>query len=235
MKKHTHYFLALTVAITVLCTTNAHAQSYLGDVKYNQTEGIGLSFGYTNQQYKITYGNQHFFSNGIWGDNKRLHGLDMGLIAQGTIDYGIGIYIGLDMELYFSSNTPSQTYGAGTIEEVFDSYTELTFEIPLHIQFKQPLSDIFAIGAHTGPGMTLSCMALFEDTRGYYSDYDAIGDGVNVFNLTWDFAVFMELENVRLDAMWSTGLINVTNGGWDADKVTRNKFSLGISILFGED
>lgn len=214
--------LAVLATIVVPVKT-AHCQFMGLDSDSKTEEGFGLVFGYANQQYKFTSNNYSIYSNGIWGDSKRLHGMKYGLVLQGTIDEGFGIYWALNMELFLFSISSSSI--------PFDSYTELTFEMPLHLQFKQPIDDNVAFGAHTGPGMTLSCMAFMEDSRGAYQDYNVLGkNGVRVFNLTYDFALFFEIDVVRLDVQWSRGLNDHKRDG--CDKTIRNKFMVGLTYFF---
>lgn len=219
--------------VLLLTASNTHSQSYLFNSKYSNLseEGPGVYFGYTNQHFKFSSGTNNLITNGIWGNNKSLHGFEFGLLAQGTINNGIGAYFAVNMEFYTSGNSPSSTYGSASLDEAYTDYSEFTFEIPLHIQFKQPIDDdIIAIGAHTGPTLTFTYLSLFEDTRGYYGSFDGFNSSnMKVFNPTWDLALFLEIGKVRFDVQWSYGLRDYKIEG--LDRATRSKFSAGLTIF----
>lgn len=228
-------FLVIVIPLLVSVCNVSNGQTFLGDEQYDSmTEhGLGIMLAYSNQQYQGTVGNFNSFGNGIWGEKNALHGFDMGMVLQGTFGYGFGVYVGMNFGFFMSSNNPTSRYGEATTEEAFDSYSEFTFEMPLHMQFKQPIGDIAAIGIHTGLSIDLSYLALFEDTRGYYSEYSVLGDGVNVFNLTYDFALFLELGSVRFDVQWSHGLNDHKREGFD--RFIRNRFLAGMTFFLNFD
>lgn len=216
------------LTLELLLATNVTAQDYLVNRWYCNNEGVGLCFGYTSQQFQAKYNDYNDYFDGIWGDKNRLHGAFLGFAKQGNWGYGIGLYWGANLEFYLSTNNPTAVYQANSVNEAFDTYIEFTLNAPLHLAFKLPLRDNFALGFHTGPGVTLSYIAFFSDMRGYFDDWFCLGDGIKVFNLTYDFALFTEIGSIRFDVQWSTGLINQQSSS-DWDKLTRNKFSIGLT------
>ena len=116
------------------------AQKWLTHVDYDDHQ-TGLHMGYTSQQFKFYSGDYYFVSDGIWGDKNRLHGFDIGVVVQGNWGYGIGLYWALHTEFYFSTNNPTETYHATSVNGAYDFYGEFTFQMPLHLALKIPLTD----------------------------------------------------------------------------------------------
>lgn len=208
------------------------AQKWLTHVDYDDHQ-TGLHMGYTSQQFKFYSGDYYFVSDGIWGDKNRLHGFDIGVVVQGNWGYGIGLYWALHTEFYFSTNNPTETYHATSVNGAYDFYGEFTFQMPLHLALKIPLTDDFALGFHTGPGITLTYISMFNDFRGYFDDWSGLGDQLNVINLTYDFALYLEFNKIRLESQWSYGFTNNKNYASGLDRVVRNKFTIGLTI-FGD-
>ncbi len=227
MKEKIVLFLILFVSITC-----SKAQDYVTDVRYDE-KYIGISLGYVNQNFKYVTGDYSMTSGGIWENDKKLHGFTMGLVGQVPFDFGIGLYLGMNMEIYGSSNNSKHSHHAQTVDEAYDSYTEIAFNIPIHLYFKVPLDSDIALGLHTGIGSTITCMTLYEDTKGYYDSWTPNSEDSEFknFNLTYDFALFMEIYCIRLDVQWDDGLINMVNLT-DWDKIYRNKFTAKLSFMF---
>ena len=207
-----------------------NAQSWLTNVNYDDHKA-GLYLGYASQQFKFSKGDNYICTDGIWGDRNRLHGVAMGAVVQGNWGYGIGLYWAFNGEFYFSTNNPTETYQASSVNEAFDFYGEFTFQMPLHLALTVPLTDDFAVGFHTGPGLTLTYISMFSDLRGYFDDWSGLGDALNVINLTYDFACYIEFRGIRLESQWSYGLIKNgdNSSGWD--RVVRDKFAVGLTIF----
>ncbi len=222
------------IALTVSLPNKGCAQ-FISHFDYEE-HSLGWTFSYNNQQMEYRVGEFSDFGNGLWDNgSKRLHGGGMGFIVNGTFGGGFGLYWGLGMELFSSSNESS---GFGeTIADQYETYMELAFEMPLHLQYKLPIADRIAIGAHVGPGITFSCAGSFMDDDGSYDDVNAIGveNGFKMFNLTFDAALFVELGKLRFDIMWSNGLTDQERNKDVVDKTLRNKLFFGLTILFGDD
>lgn len=223
------------LVIFSLFTTMVQAQNWLTDVGYHEDDRIGMYFGYVNQQLELTDGTNHEYWRGIWqGDqNKRLHGFVMGAMGQTNWFYGLGLYTGLGIEMFFSDNDPTEIYYATTYDDAHTMYMEFTLNIPIHVAFKIPITRKASLGLHTGLGSTFSWMAFYTDTRGYFPDAFVLGDDgrVKFYNSTWDFAVFAQIEDFRLDVQWSTGLNDHKLSHVDSYKTQRNKFTIGATIF----
>ena len=222
--------ISIVAAIMFLMALNCKAQHYLSNIEYNR-KGLGFYMGYSSQQFKMTIGDFFYCTDGIWEDQNRLHGMSLGMAAQSNWLYGFGLYWNFTADFYLSTNNATATTTANSVNEAYDTYYELGFQMPLHLAFKLPLAKVFAIGFHTGPGATVSYVALYHDTRGYFDNLNPLKEKIfQYYNVTYDCAVFFELYNVRVDAQWSTGLINQQSSAqWD--KLTRNKFMVGLTIF----
>lgn len=219
------------VALLLLATLKVSAQDYLTGYRYYNNTGLGITMGYTNQQFHYRTGEYHYYNDGIWGDRNRLHGFYMGFAHQSNWVAGFGLYIGTNFNFYFSSNDPHGYYYAQTVNDAYDSYFECSLEIPLHLAFKLPLGYDFALGAHSGIGCTLTYVSVFSDSRGYFNDWSGLGEFLKVANLTYDFALYLELGGLRVDAQWSTGLIRQASSS-DWDQLLRDKFLVGLTLFF---
>lgn len=218
------------VALLLLVIIKASAQDYLTDYRYTNNTGPGLTMGYLNQQFHYRTGEYHFYNDGVWGDRNRLHGFYLGLAHQSNWVAGFGLYTGFNLDFCFSFNDPTGYYYAQSVNDAYDSYVECGLEIPLHLAFKLPLGYDFALGLHSGIGCTLTYVSVFSDSRGYFNDWSGLGEFLKVVNLTYDFAVYMELAGLRLDAQWSTGFIRQASLT-DWDQVLRDKFLLGLTLF----
>lgn len=199
---------------------------------------FGISYGYTNQQFKFFIGDFNETNDGIWFDRQRLHGFSFGLNLhsywkQGySDDYSLGIFWGCYMELYHSKNKSSLSYNAQSYDEAYDDYTELDFQMPLHFSIQYLIDeDYIAIGAHVGPGMTVAALGEFSDSRKYYDSFNILKDELKAFNLTFDFALSLLLYPLRIDVQWDRGLLNVMDFDF-YDKGIRNKFSVKAAWVF---
>ena len=216
------------LALLLLLTTAAHSQKWLTDVGYDYEDDGGMYFGYVNQQIELTNGELHEYWRGVWnGDqNKRLHGFVMGAMGQTNWFYGLGLYSGFGLEMFVSN--------AATPDDAFSLYMELTINVPIHLAFRLPVTSDASLGFHTGIGTTLSYIAYYIDTRGYFPDHSVLGDDgrVKFYNFTYDFAVYAQYKNFRLELQWSTGL-NDHKLAYDGSFITRrNKFAIGTTIFF---
>ena len=230
----------LIVLITcILYGLHCSAQKDWVTNHYFDDHPVGLIFSYNNQNVENNI--QGFIStwDGIWesGVNNHLHGGALGIIVQGNWGYGIGLYWGMLWEFYMSSNDPTAYDYAYYAEDAFDLYLETALSMPLHLQFKVPLSDNFAVGAHSGLGATWSFIGEYSDSRGYFADYEPLGEHGHLkkINLTWDFALLLQFETFRFDIQWSRGLTNHVmyygEDGSTMDMTRRNKFTFGFTVF----
>ena len=232
IKSNRFYLTVIAVFAVFISFTGKSSAQYLTHFDFEE-RNFGFTFSYVNQQMEYHMGDFSDYGNGIWSNGKeRLNGVGVGFIVDGTFGAGVGIFWGMDLEYFSSSNNPS---GVGnTIEDQYDKYMEAVLGMPLHIQYKLPISDKIAIGTHLGPGLSLSVLAGFTSSNGY-EDVDILGaeNGMRMLNVTFDAAIYLEWGKVRFDVIWSNGLVDYKRNPELIDKTFRNKFMFGLSLLGG--
>lgn len=204
---------------------------------------VGLSFGYVSKQIVSKNGNARYkFDPGYFRENKKLHGMQMGIHFQPTLSWGGGLYSGLFYELYMAN---CDDYG-----EEIQHFTEHALNIPVHLYYRLAFAKKFSLALHGGLGMDIGLYALYKQDRfgdtdsedGYETEYtDYYGKengGPNRFNLTWDVAGTINIKNMAITAFMSRGLIHHKGlGEWDdgGGKNLINKWGVSISYLFGSN
>lgn len=93
---------------------------------------MGLAMGYVQKQMVTKGEGYKLKENGVWddGEDKWLHGMQIGIYAQPCFSWGLGMYTGLFYEFYLSSN---DNYD-------YDSFQEHNLVIPVHALYRLPFS-----------------------------------------------------------------------------------------------
>ncbi|MBO4565498.1 MAG: hypothetical protein J5720_08690 [Bacteroidaceae bacterium] len=179
---------------------------------------VGFVLGYVNKQWTSNIRGGHYSEN-LWGEEgKRLHGIQLGMTYTPTLPMGLGVYTGLIAEIYFSS---SKAMG-------YDEFTEFSLYVPIHANFKLPLSKDVSLRARGGLGLNIACHGGFTNHDAYYwvwewddfyGDYhrekkhyelDHLRYGKDGwpkrFNAALEFAVGIEIKNFVLSGGYSWGL-----------------------------
>lgn len=68
-------------------------------------EPVGLSVGYVSKQWRIESGGQTT-KLGHWQDSKQVQGIQAGLVAEPQFKYGLGLFIGIFYEYYYTKDEP---------------------------------------------------------------------------------------------------------------------------------
>lgn len=94
---------------------------------------VGFSMGYVTKQW-VTSGEGARLKEDVWGrENKRLHGLQVGLHFQPCFSWGLGLYSGLFYEYYMSWNEEMKEQG------YMDHFQEHCLYMPIHAYYRLPL------------------------------------------------------------------------------------------------
>ena len=137
-------------------------------------------------------------------------GYSYGLVKNTHFNNGIGLHWGLQ---WLESLMP-----------IGDFYQyagiEMSVNSTLHLDFKLPLSNDFAFGFHTGPGLTVSYLGV--RTEKGYTHRPFQGVGLKRFDFSYDCAIYMEIIRYRLEVSWSKGLTD------HYGKYHRNKLMIGV-------
>lgn len=180
----------------------ANKNVYFWEKEYN-TAPFGVTFGYVQKQYVFTgYGDKIKY-NGIGGANgqdKWLHGVQVGFRAQPTKSWGGGILTGLFCDMYFS----------GSGDNDYDlSYMQFDLYLPIHLLFRFPLSRNAAISINGGTGLTYAIVGKFKggDTEDYNVTFGSDG-WPKAFDMALEFGAGLRIGKFQLNFISSSGIIN---------------------------
>ena len=171
--------------------------------------------------------------NGVWDDgyDHWLHGFRFGYGYQPAFKFGLGLYTGLYMELYFS-NAKNEPIGD------YDEYLELDLSLPLHILYQFPLGKNLCIGFHTGPSFNLAAYGSYsidgDSSDEKWTDFWDESWAPNRFNIDWDFSLFLRWKKLMITGTLSRGMTdNKMHQDFGADaKTVMNKAIIGLSLGF---
>ncbi len=124
----------------------------------NEGCDIAVVLGYVSKQWSSDVKGKTIREN-LWGEeSKRLHGFQIGFTYTPTLPSGLGVYTGLMAEFYLSF---SKAMG-------YDEFTEFSFYVPIHANFKLPVSKEVSLTAHGGLGLNYACHGGFTNRDDYY-------------------------------------------------------------------
>lgn len=143
------------------------------------------------------------------------HGYSFGLVFNdNNLWKGFGVLWSMywNLNLSFPENSLYEIYGI-----------ESSFYNQLHVSFKLPLSNEFAIGIHSGPGLTFglfhSNLSEEEEFRAYKEKW------YKRIDLSLDYAFYIEYRKTRFEVTWTRGL---RNNGIESNPFRRNRFMAGL-------
>lgn len=146
------------------------------------------------------------------------HGYSFGVVMNdNNIWHGLGILWSLhwDLSLAFPENSLYEILGA-----------ESSFYHQLHLSFKLPLSNDFALGFHTGPGLVFGIANVFYGDVGEEDDFRPFKEKwFKRFNFSYDYAVYLEFRTWRFEVSWIKGL---RDNGSELDPLRRNRIMFGF-------
>lgn len=133
-----------------------------------EQDNYGIVIGYVSKQWRSEYTKGFTQSENFFGEkNKRLHGIQVGLQAGHTFNYGLGIQSGIYFEAYFSSSDAVKERG-------YDRFNEEDLYIPLHLQYRIPFTRNYGISLYGGIAWQWAIDGKFRDYG--YTDYDYNGN-----------------------------------------------------------
>ena len=189
---------------------------------------VGLGLSYVYKQLVTKGEGEKLKENGIWedGQDKYLHGVQVGLHFQPCFSFGLGLYTGLFYEFYYSSNDKYD----------YDKFMEHCLYMPIHAYYRIPFSRSVALSVHGGLGLSYAFYGVICAKESYVDDItDFYGeDGVpKRFNLTADIAAGLRLGPILLSFQYSKGINDHKSYEAMGDyKTTQNKYSIGLSYMF---
>lgn len=192
---------------------------------------FGMSFAYVRKQLVTRGEGEKLKENGVWddGQDKWLHGMQIGFHANPCLSFGLGFYTGIFYEFYISSNDDYE----------LSNFQEHCLYVPVHAFFRLPLAKKVALNVHGGLGLNYAVYGAFTDPDGELEDYtDFYGEDAfsGRFNLTADIALGLRVGPIQVQFQYSKGINNHGSYEYLGDyKTTQNKMSLGVSYVIGND
>lgn len=187
--------------------------------------------GYVRKQMVTTGEGMKLKENGLWpdGEDKWLHGIQVGFYAQPCFSWGLGLHTGLIYEAYLSSTDPVDGY--------YDSFQEHNITIPVHALYRLPLGRKCAVKLHGGLGFTYAVYGALS-AEGYEDRTDFYGEQgfPKRFNMSIEGGLDFRLGPVQVGIQYSKGLTDHGSYSSEGDyKTTCNKIGINIAWVMGVD
>ena len=227
--------MLLLCAVTALSALDADAQSYW---RNTNPDPFGIHIGYLSKQWETDFGD-HKYKENLWGEeDRRLHGLQIGLSWTPISQYGLGLYTGLFTELCFSSG---ESMG-------YDNFSEGSLYVPAHIAVNLPMGRESALMVHGGVGFNYAFAGEFFDDDYWYDDYGDRhyyeGERLHYgrdgwprrFNTSLELGATLRIDRFVLNANYSWGMTDhrlYTDMPHHATH--QNKISITAGWAFGGD
>ena len=198
---------------------------------------FGVTVGYVNKEWSTDFGNRVYHEN-MWGqENKRLHGLQLGIVAQPCFQFGLGIHAGLFYEWYYSV---SQV----VLDAGYDNFTENNFYIPVHAMYRIPFTRNMSFSIFGGIGLNWAFKGSYNEEYRYYrwdgsydknndvvkwQEYGKKGEWPKRLNIQWEIGATFRYSLVQLSFTYSRGLTN--HNFYEGYKTKQNKLAFTLAIL----
>ena len=177
----------------------------------NGGTSLGIEFGYVSKQWvtDLKDGGDKLHEDIFGREDRRLHGLQIGVGYKPLTRYGLGASTGLFYEAYFASG---RDYG-------YDRFVEHNLYLPLHALFQIPFSYDFSMSLECGLGLSYVLSGDFMNDDDYYYneygeryhpvvdhlDYSRFGNPKH-FNAALEFGIGLKIDKVSLRAIYSLGI-----------------------------
>lgn len=188
----------------------------------------GITASYVAKQYVSYEGKNIIYKENLWGEeNKWMHGFQLGFHFIPCFNWGGGLYTGLFYEYYIS------TYDPNTYSDYYDRVEEHVLYMPIHLYFRFPLADKYAISIHGGIGMDcgLSMQQSLSWSNDYYNLPLEYGSEYmpKRFNISGEIAADLRLGPIQITGGYSWGL---NDHQFYPEVVTKqNKLFISFSVV----
>lgn len=221
---------SLWLSVLALLPSTANAQSY--SASYNQDYTFYI--GYLNKDWVTEEGGKTYHEN-FWGEpDKRLHGMQIGVIYQPSLSFGLGLRTGLSMEFCSSSSDFVHEMG-------WDNYNEFSLYLPLQLAWRIPLGSSVSITPFCGLGFNWAAYGTFQERDYYYYSYDGTyygptefqkfgnGEAPKRWNNQLEYGADLHIGAFSVSATWSRGLRD--HELYKGFETFQNKFAINIGLL----
>lgn len=204
---------------------------------------MGFSLGYVQKKVDFYYTDDSKETTDLaWNykPNDFTNGLRLGLHFQPCFSWGLGLYTGLFFEYYYShtpsSNKVTTDTEDGLLADAYTSFSEKAISVPLHLYFRVPFSEDFALSLHGGINADYLFGAIYKDKDGYWMTYTpSYGTEFRYdhFNLEYAIGAGIQYEWALIEAIWFNGITKNEKFSTpnNYSKALLTGFSISFSIL----
>lgn len=204
---------------------------------------MGFSMGYVQKKVDFYYTDDSKETTDLaWNykPNDFTNGLRLGLHFQPCFSWGLGLYTGLFFEYYYShtpsSNKVTTDTEDGLLADAYTSFSEKAISVPLHLYFRVPFSEDFALSLHGGINADYLFGAIYKDKDGYWMTYTpSYGTEFRYdhFNLEYAIGAGIQYEWALIEAIWFNGITKNEKFSTpnNYSKALLTGFSISFSIL----
>lgn len=227
---------AMTLSALCLTLSSAAEAQNLFSGGYVDNE-FALSISYVNKDWVTDFDGKSHHEN-FWGEpDKRLHGVNITFHYQPCFDFGLGLHTGLGFETYTSYSDVVKDNG-------WDQFNEYCIYIPLHLQWRIPLTPGFSLTPFAGLGIQASLYSSYRDYDYYYYDwngdshyygpesYQSYGNGEwpKRMNLQVDYGCRLNIKRFMLGFQYSKGITD--HDLYKGYKTAQNKIEVSAGFCF---
>jgi len=191
---------------------------------------MGVAIGYVQKQMVTKGEGEKVKENGVWndGEDKWLHGMQVGVFGQPCFSWGLGLYTGLFYEAYLSSN------GSGNSDE-YEDFQEHNIVVPVHALYRLPFGKKCALNVHGGLGLSYVVYGAYK-ADGYEDNSDFYGEDGSPkrFNMALEVGLDFRVGPVQVGFLYSKGLTDHGVYSYYGDyKTTYNKIGINVAWVIG--
>ena len=230
--------------VMMMTAVQASAQTYDLFNGGHEDAPIGFTVGYVNKTWRTNFDDGVFHEN-PWGDeNKRLHGMQFGVVYQPCFPIGFGAHTGLFYELYISYKNPVVNSGK------HDEFTEHDLYLPLHAMWRFPLSRDCSFSVYGGVAFNWAMYGSYNDyfwtigpdlvpqQTSVPRRYQKYGNGEfpHHMNVQWEVGGQFKINHFQAGFTYSFGATN--HDFYNDAKTRQDKINIHLSYvgnIFGDD
>lgn len=191
---------------------------------------MGVAIGYVQKQMVTKGEGEKLKENGVWtdGEDKWLHGMQIGVFGQPCFSWGLGLYTGLFYEFYLSSN------GSGNSDE-YEDFQEHNIYLPVHALYRLPFGKKIALNVHGGLGFNYVVYGAYT-ADGYDDNSDFYGEDGSPkrFNMALEAGLDFRVGPVQIGLSYSKGLTDhEVYSSYGDYKTTYNKIGINVAWVIG--
>lgn len=203
---------------------------------------FGIVLGYVQKQYVFRGNGERIRYNGVWaqyGEDKWLHGFEVGFRYQPALRWGLGLQTGIMMDWYVSS---SKEFGTKYNTD-HTNYQEIDIYVPAHVMYRVRLGEKQALMVHGGVGLYYAVYGAYRSTD-KSNDEQSVKFGEscypNAFQATAEIGVGLRLGPIQINGIYSKGFTDNDKlkdvlQYKDGYKATMNRYAIQLSYVIGSD